>query len=508
ALEGWRYTEKPSQTTNQREIRQELVTAANGFVNKQQELLSRTEKLAGSLQPLLVQSRPPSELYQQLPAASDLWGIARYQKGQPVVWKGFARLLSDDDSFGNSLEPEIIIQKKNNVIYWESRVPFNIKSEEENSWYRLHTSYKIEQSNPLSIGSESEFNFFQSDEVSSKYPLNFSLFSELPSDAKFVRRLNNLAGDSVGVVYATSDKFEQTEAEWSEKTRLWRSVYIVFALIVLILLFFSVAKNLSWQVALLIQLFIISIGWLTFFYTDMLAQWILTLTALEDTDQEAFVRQLSTVSTHAIFSLLAALALAQKLPFFNRKINVTSYLSTLRFASFIVLVNALSIPTVINWLAQHAALNQIPVMDLRILPAGRTVLLYIVLGLALLALGVILITLNRLLLRVTREHIKVSSAVLVIFFLIGLFISRLLIFNQPIPVWLLLSCLCCFTNIFGFALGYATKVHWVSHLSPLRKIILGSIFIAGVSMPMLYHAYFTDLDNNLMSKARSVAQEE
>src|SRR5699024_10617319 len=79
ALEGWRYTEKPTQTTNQREIRQELVTAANEFVNKQQELLSHTEKLAGSLQPLLIQSRPPSKLYQQLPVASEFWGIALYQ---------------------------------------------------------------------------------------------------------------------------------------------------------------------------------------------------------------------------------------------------------------------------------------------------------------------------------------------------------------------------------------------------------------------------------------------
>src|SRR5699024_7091717 len=297
-------------------------------------------------------------------------------------WKGFARLLSDDDSFSNTLEPEIIIRKKNNVIYWESRVPFNLKAKGENNWYRLHTSYKIEQSNPLSIGSESEFNFFQSNEVSSKHPLNFSLINELPSDAKLVHRLNNLAGDSVGVVYATSNKSEQTEAEWSERTHLWRSVYIVFALTVLILLFFSTAKNLRWHTALLIQLFIIGVGWFTFFYTDMLAQWTLTLAALEGTSQEAFVHQLSSVSTHAIFSLLAALALAQKLPFFNRKINVTSYLSTISFASFIGLINALSIPTVINWLAQHAALNQIPVMDLRILPAGRTVLLYIVLGLA------------------------------------------------------------------------------------------------------------------------------
>src|SRR5699024_5417339 len=176
--------------------------------------------------------------------------------------------------------------------------------------HRMQNRYQIDQRYLLYIGSESEFNFFQSDEVSSKYPLNFSLVSELPSDAKFVRRLNNLAGGSVGVVYATSDKFEQTEAEWSEKTRQWRSVYIVFAVDALRLVFVSVAKKLSWQVALLIQLFIISIGWLTFFYTDMLAQSILTLTALEDTDQEAFVRQLSTVSTHAIFSLLAALALA------------------------------------------------------------------------------------------------------------------------------------------------------------------------------------------------------
>src|SRR5699024_8627706 len=78
----------------------------------------------------------------------------------------------------------------------------------------------------------------------------------------------------------------------------------------------------------------------------------------------------------------------------------------------------------------------------------------------------------------------------------------------PMPVWLLVTSLCCFAIIYGFAFGYAREIHWAYHLSPLRMVILGSIFIAGISMPMLYHAYFTNLDNNLIINARSFAQEK
>ncbi|SMO60886.1 sensor histidine kinase [Fodinibius sediminis] len=512
ALEGWRYAVKPSQSGNRQLVQQELANAAETFSEKQQRLLDRSEELSLALQPLLLNNSATSELYNALEPYSDFWSISLYQSKKPVVWKGFALdNRTSEDPFNNSREPQVLLRKKNNIIYWECHVPFSIKRDEKTVWYRLFTSYRVEQSNPLAIGDQSEFNLFHSGRSSeNSYLLDFSLFSPPPEDFTAAHPLTNLAGDSVGVVYASADKFQQKEAEWIQDSRFWRSIFAVFCVVVLISFFFAAIDYISWWASLFIQLVFIGLGWLIFTHYDLLSYWMLALTEASGATPSwtQTVVHLSDTFAHATFALLASIAFTRKMPFFNRSISAHSYLGTMVLASLVGIINAVTLPVVFDWIYQQTVVSNIPLLDLRIFPYWRTIVLYLIVGLSIFALGNLLISLNLLLFRTTHHQVKLSASVLSISFFISLFISQLFIYDQAVLNWLFLTGTCSFIIITGMALGYARNIAWIASLSPLRKVVLGSILIAAISMPMFYQAYLNHLDAELMQTAREYAQEE
>lgn len=509
ALEGWRYAIKPS-PANQELVQQELSNAAQKFKDKQAQLLSRSEKLANELRPLLLKGSATADLYQALTSYSDLWSISLYQSDQPIVWKGFALQERDDDPYNNSREPEILLRKQNNIIFWECHVPFSIQRNDDTIWYRLFTSYRVEQNNPLAIGDQSEFNLFQSESSTNSniYPLDFSLFSEPPEDFIRARQLSDLAGDSVGVVYATTDQFDQKEAEWERNTRFWRSVYFVLGLGIIVSIFFGTINRFNWQARLLIQLVLIGLGWLIFINIDLLTYWALLLTEATNTTWTTAFAQLSNTFTHAIFALLASIVIARKVTFFNQKLNANSYLGTIGLAGLFGFINAIIIPTAFNLIYQQAVFGSIPLLDLRIFPYWRTIILYLVVGICVLAAGNIFIALNRVLFRATRQQVKLSASVLSIMFFISLFVVHFFIHDQPVLNWIFYTSICSFIITAALALGYTYNVIWISSLSPLRKVVLGSILIAAISMPMFYQAYLNNLDTELLQTAQEYAQEE
>src|SRR5699024_9759622 len=375
-------------------------------------------------------------------------------------------------------------------------------------WYQLHATYRIEQSNPLYIGSGSEFNFFKSEVISGKYTIGFKLFSELSENTLFTEKLENLAGDSVGVVYASSmEETGQSPTQWFKKTSFWRLAFGIFASFILVLLFFNVVSKLKWNRALIVQLFLIVAGWLLFTYTNILSSWVLILTDLSTNLSKSTIHHLCKLIVHSTFIVLATLALAKKLPFFHRKLKATSFLSAIGIAVFAGLVNVWVLPNTIYLLDQYLTLEKIPLLDLSIIPAGSTVLSYISLGLALLALASLLITLNQFLLRTVRNHLKLATILLGLTFLIGLSFSSFFPFVPSLPTWILITSLVAFVIIFGFIIGYTGQAYWNSRVSPLRTLIFASIFIAAIGMPLIYQTYLKNLDTTLIFKARDFAQE-
>lgn len=509
ALEGWRYGIKPSQSNNQELIQRELSDAARKFEDKQQELLRRSERLAGTLRPLLLKESSTADLYRALDPYSDLWSISLYRNSQPIVWKGFALEDRDSDPYKNSREPKILLRNNNNIIYWECHTPFSIQRDNQTTWFRLYTRYRIEQSNPLAIGDQSEFHLFESEPPSNNtYPLDLSLFSKPPEDVIQTHQLSNLEGDSVGVVYATTENFTGKVAEWEQDTRFWRSVYYVICIVLLVSLFFGYIDRMSWGPSLLIQLVFIGLGWLAFISVDLLAYWAIALTETTNAEWTTTIEQLSDTFTHAAFAMLASLVIARKIAIYKSKLTEHSFLGTIGLASLFGLINAISIPILFTWIYQQTTIENIPLLDLRIFPYGRTIILYLAVGLSILALGNLLIALNRMLFRITRDQVNLSASVLSISFFICLFIVQFFIQDESVLNWIFLTSVCSFIIAAGMALGYIQNTLWIPSLSPLRTVVLGSTLIAAISMPMFYEAYLNRLDKELLLAAREFAQEE
>ncbi len=509
-LEGWRYGVKPSEANNEQVIETSLSNAANYFQSKQEELQDRSEDLAATLSTGLLQQRSSQSLYNTFSSFPDFWSISLYQRNRPVVWRGFAMQDRNNNSSQSTYgqDTQVNLKKHSNIAYWECFVPFSVQDSAGTTSYRLFTTYRIEQSNLLAIGGSNEFDIFRSEEFSSDYPLNFSIFSSPPSNYVQAQQLSNLEGDSVGVVYATADEFQQTKAQWEQNTRFWRSVFALFCFVMLVLLLFKATDRLSAWSGLGLQLLFLGVGWGIFAYTNMPSYWVLEMSDSSSNEWINSVESLSATTTNAIFVLLASICIAHKLNLYNQKIEANWYLSSMAIAGMTGLINALSIPVVFDLILTATKASSVSLLDLRIFPSWGTIILYLAIGMSLLAMGIILVALNRLLFRITDDQFKLTASVLAILFIIGLFIAQLFIPSSMVFNWIFYTSIISFAIIFGISVGYFREFIWVTSLSPLRKIVLGSLIISIAGIPIIYQASLSNTDNELWENALNFNQEE
>ncbi|WP_445666557.1 ATP-binding protein [Fodinibius sp. AD559] len=507
-LEGWRYGVKPSATTNKEVIESSLDRATDYFLEKQEKLLSDSQNLANALQAPLLQSRSDQYLYNTLNQIPALWSAALYHENEPVIWRGFALQNTTQVQDRDPSAPDLILKRHNNVIYWECHIPFSIQDSSDTINYDLFTTYRVQQNNPLSIGSESEFSLFNSDDFSTSYPLNFSIFSAPPAQTVQTQTLTNLEGDSVGVVYATSDEFEQTRTEWEENNTFWRSIFAALSFVLIISILFIAAQNLSLWKALLVQLLFVILGWTIFSYSSLLSYWILSISSSGSTEWVNLVTNLSASFINAAFALIASWVIKQKLQNYKHELKADWYLSIISLAAIFGVVNALAILSFFKMLFQAANNAGVAILDLRIFPEPGTIILYLVLGVAILAAGNILVLLNRMLLRFSREHLKLTSSVLSTSFIISLFVAQLFIPERFIFNWMFYSSIMGFIIVLTIAIAYEANLKKLTNKSHLRKAIIGSFLIAIVCLPALYQAALNSTDDKLWQRASSYAQEE
>lgn len=508
ALEGWRYGVKPSVVNNQQVIEKSLNSAADFFLNQQEKLLNNSENLAANLRRPLLQNRSPGYLHDILEQYPDFWSAVLYQNDKPVVWQDFALQNISDRRKGGGSKSNISLKKHNNVIFWECHVPFSVRDSSKIVSYDLFTSYRIEQSNPLDIGDQSEFKIFDSDIFSTPYPLNFSIFSEPPPQILEAKSLTNLQGDSVGVVYATGDKFQQTQAQWEQNTRFWRSVYALLYFLVLVSIIFVAAKQFSLWISLTIRLLITVIGWGILAYTNIISYWFITLTGATGSELINTIKSLSTLSTHATFGLLASVIISRALKQYHNKIKPGWYLSTISLAGILGVINSVAIVGFFILIYQPSVSSGVSTLDLRLFPDSGTIILYLALGIAALAAGNFLIALNRTLFRFTREHLKLTVSVLSATFIISLFVIQLFIPERLIFNWIFYASLFGFAAVLTIAVGLAQDKPLIADISPLRKVIIGSILIAIACTPVIYQTSLVNTDDKLWRKAHLYSQEE
>lgn len=506
-LEGWRYGVRPSEINNKQHIEESLDNAAQYFADKQREFLENSQSLANSLQSPLLQNRSSRYLYNTLIQFPDLWSAVVYHNDEPILWKGFA-LQSSGQTRSKSSEPRVFLKKRNNIIYWECNIPFSVQYKEGTENYHLITGYLIEQSNPLSIGEQNEFNLFESSDFSSSYPLRFSIFSDSPDRRIQGKTLTNLQGDSVGVVFATSDKFEQIQAEWSEENRFWRSLYTAAAFLVLISIFLAAADRLSLWRSLLLQLVLVASAWAIFWYFNLFSYWIISISESSGSEWTSLINNLSLTFTNAVFALTASVIISRKLLQYEHKIHTDWYLSVISLGGIFGIVNALGILSFLKILYRAADSTDVAILDLRIFPEPGTLILYFAAGLMTLAAGNILIALNRMLFRFTKEHLKLTASVLSVSFFISLFVAQLFISERLIFNWMFYSSIIGFVIVMGIPVAYEGRKDRMNNKSLLRKIVIASFLIAVIGMPPLYQAALNHIDNKLWQRADNYSREE
>ena len=507
AMEGWRYGIMPSEKDNQELIESSLDEAAQFFIAKQEELLTNSQHVANTLKAPLLQDRSERYFYDIL-NQPDFWSAALLHDKEPISWKGFALQGLDDNNERNQGDSQILLKRHNNVIYWECHIPISIQDSTTTLQYDLFTTYRIKQNNPLAIGNQSEFNLFSSSQFSTPYPINFSIFSSPPDRPVQSQSLTNIQGDSVGVVYATADKFQLTQAEWESNNTFWRSLFAALSFFVIISILFAAAEQLTLWKSLLFQLLFVVAGWLIFTYSNALSYWILSLSNTPTGEWTNLVTTISSSFTHTIFALAASVVIGRKLSRYNHQIEADWYLSIISLAGIFGAVNALIVLSFFKMLYQIVNKVDVGILDLRIFPEAGTIILYLILGLATMAAANILIVLNRMLFQFSKEHLKLTAAVLSISFFISLFIAQLFITDRLIFNWMFYSSIIGFTIILILTVGYTKKLNQFVNISNFRKLIVSSFLIAIVCMPVLYQAAQNNLDNKLWQRTTTYAQEE
>lgn len=507
AMEGWRYGIKPSEQHNQELIENSLNEATQFFTNKQEELRANSENIANTLQSALLQNRSERYLYDVL-NQGDFWSAALFHNEKPVAWKGFALQGRSNNTEQDQRNSPIILKRHNNVIYWESHIPFSVQDSASTLQYDLYTTYRIEQNNPLAIGNQSEFTLFDSPQFSAPYPLSFSIFSSPPDQQLQRQSLTNLADDSVGVVYATADKFQLSQQEWETNNTFWRSLFAALSFFVIISFLFAATEQLSLWKSLLLQLLFVAAGWLIFAYSNALSYWLLSLSSNPTGEWTTLVKTLSTSFTHAIFALAASVITSRKLSQYEYKIEADWYLSIISLGSIFGAVNALVILSFFKMLYQIVDKADVETLDLQIFPETGTIILYLILGLASIAVANILMSLNRMLFRFSKEHLKLTATVLSISFFISLFIAQLFIADRLILNWMFYSSIIGFSILLVLTISYAKGVSQIVDTSDFRKLIISSFLIGIVCMPVLYHAAENNLDDKLWQRATTYVQEE
>lgn len=496
-LEGWRYVEKPTRVNMDEVIAKDLVKTADLFLQEQEHLLDQTREIANRLQTQIEQGQPQSELLKSIQEYPDIWGAGLFQGNQPIVWNNFSLDIFQEVRFSDRTESYVNVQKEANVIYWQCHVSFSIQTEAGPVPYHFYTAKRIQQTNALPFADEREFSLLDHATKNDFYTLNLSIYNPLPNENVPYRTLKTIADDSVGAVYASTNNPEETIAQWHSSNRFWRAFFALISFIIIsILLYVWVDTLTTWQ-SLAIQLFIVGIGWLVFDYISLAEYWIPTLFEGTRAALISSYKSLCNFLVDGIFFFLAALTIQRKIRGKTYHFHSTWFLSSIFAAAFVGIINMAGITTVFRRCYELAQDTVIPLLTLQVFPGIITLVLYIALGIMLLALATVLLALNLFLFRSCRDQSKLVSAISIASFVIGLFIAQLFFLQGFGKSWVFISCLIFFGFIFGISFFLFRHPLAIRRSSPLRNTAIGALVLAIAGSSIIYNAQMSSKDQEL-----------
>ena len=506
-LETWRYIERPENGSIS--LEQQLENSATVFQENQQRFLEQTRELSATLRSQLLNNANSSNLYQTINSYSGFWGAKLSKNGEAYVWDGFEVTPGKSDSLLRESSDTVTVQinKQNNVVFWQYDIQFSIQNDTSFAVpYQLSTTVRIEQSNALQIGGNSEFNLANLSTNNNAAHISYNFFNTLPSGTENYKTLYSPNGDSMGVAFAHQAETESSIKEWENSNWYWRSIYILILFICLSIVLAQWAERAPKWSALFFELCLISIGWFVFYYLDIPSRWI------PGTETDAAMANsygiLGNYLKAGFFILLVALTLYRKLNVNVKPAKENRFLSTI-FIGFFVGVGNLSGILAITYSSLMLIENtSFQILDLNIIPSYGTILLFIAIGLAFYGLALALVSINQFVINSRKSHGKLVSALIVLGFSIALLVAQIFV-PQIIKLnWTVGLCVLSFGIIYGLSYFWQQGSVLSKQLSTLRILVLSSALLALVATPILYHAYLQRQDQNLKTFSDDFAQTE
>ena len=507
-LEGWRYAQKPSIENKDEAIAEELEETASFFINSQQQLLEESRQLAGTLQSQIERGNNQSTLFESLQSYSDLWGAGLYRGNEAIVWNDFSLDLFQNIQLPNSINSYVEVQKQNNVIYWLCHTGFNIQTEDGQIPYHLFTAKRIQQTNTLSFADEREFSILGPSSAQNIYSLNLSFYNPLPPDVTDYRVLQTISQDSAGVVFSTAGNLAGAVKQWHSNNSFWRALFALLCFIVIsVLLYFWVDVLPLWK-SLLIQLFIIGIGWFVFDYISVAEYWIPTLFKGFGGTLIIYYQELCSFFIDGLFFLITAFTIHRKIKNHGYYLHPTWFLSSIVAAFLVGLLNMTGIILVFQRCYQFAENTSIPLLTLQIFPGVGTLLFYIALGIMLLALMIALLAVNRFLLRSCRHQSKLAAAICTASFIISLFIAQLFVTDAFGLNWSFVISIIYYGCVFTLSYVFFKFPHIMRQSSPLRNAAIASLILSTAGSTLIYYAQMSSKDKQLTEISNSYTREK
>ncbi|CAN5408593.1 hypothetical protein BH23BAC3_BH23BAC3_29910 [soil metagenome] len=353
-------------------IEESLEKGETVFQNYQSELINDTSLLLEDVIQIAEQQQN-RQLINRAFSEYDFWGVILYRDGIPWSWDGFHLVVPPLFEGEETNSVHTVLQRRNNLALLISQATFYIND----SSYQLVAARKLSHTTNLPIAIDINFVLTNHTSLRDYFPVYYS-FSHPPADESVpYRKLATTQSDSIGIVYALGEDFDQFVSVQEERIIERQNVFHIFMILTLFVLFIVFAINYKSWAALLFQIGFISLMWFLAIQFSVAERWgMLYLPEMSEVTLSAQL-DLANYLMNALFLLLFSLvAINTVRGFTSLKSDKMQLIGTL-FSFLYGIAQLLLILFFVTSTKELTSHSTIPLLDLELLPQITSLIFYI-----------------------------------------------------------------------------------------------------------------------------------
>lgn len=466
------------------------------YLDFQQELIDDTSLLLDEVTRILEQQQNRQFINRAF-TGHDFWGVILYRDGSPWSWSGFhivvPPILESEDA-----DPiQTFIQKRNNLSMLIAQSTFTVNDDT----YQLITSRKLSHSTNLPIASDINFDLANDPALANHFPVYYS-FSQLPPDDTVpYRKLSTTLRDSIGIVYANAEDFDQFKIAYTENITERQNVFHIFMIVMLFILFVVFAINYKTWGALLFQIGFISVMWFLAIKFSVAESWgVLYLPEMSEVSLSTQL-DLATYLLNALFLLLFCLVAINIVRGFTSLKSDKMQLAGSLMAFLYGIVQLLLILFFVISTKELTAQSAIPLMDLELVPQVTSLIFYISGALLFTAIAGISLSIARFLFKYEGDKSVVIFLSSFFAFIITFFgLDQLTDYDLFIG-WQFLLIMFLFITFIVTGWLMAKYPKFFITMSGFRRMLILLLFISGTLYYVIWNTYPDRADRELLEIA-------